>query len=244
MDFFIFLSSSSGVIGNRGQAHYAAGNSFQDALARYRSAQGWHSVSLDLGLVLGAGMVAQDERLLNMMRAAGFFGVRLIDFHYLLERAMANPGAEEIYVPAQIVTAVGTGGLTLQNKPSDPFWTRAALFGYLNMVDAPSGAAASALGSAASADLRSVLRSAADVDEAAALFLPAFLAVLAKRKAMLVSDFDAHRSFDAYGIDSMDSISLLGWVTREVGVTVQTLEGLSIWERCVSIAKQAREAED
>jgi NAD(P)-dependent dehydrogenase (short-subunit alcohol dehydrogenase family) len=40
LDFFVMLASISGSVGNRGQANYAAGNSYQDALAKYRRSLG------------------------------------------------------------------------------------------------------------------------------------------------------------------------------------------------------------
>lgn len=36
LDFFIILSSISGIHGNKGQANYASANSFLDAFASYR----------------------------------------------------------------------------------------------------------------------------------------------------------------------------------------------------------------
>ncbi|TLS22528.1 uncharacterized protein PpBr36_09741 [Pyricularia pennisetigena] len=148
LDFLIFLSSSTGVLGNRGQANYAAGNTFQDALAHHRASIGRHSVSLDLGFVLGAGVVAENEKLLDMMLANGFFGVGLRHVHFLLERAMcpsssprASAGSEGrgLHLPTQVVTQMGSGGLVLQDRPVDPFWTHSPLFRYLNQVDLPAG---------------------------------------------------------------------------------------------------------
>lgn len=53
LQFFVMLSSIAGVVGNRSQANYASGNTYQDALANYRRQQGLPAVSVDLGLMLG-----------------------------------------------------------------------------------------------------------------------------------------------------------------------------------------------
>lgn len=53
------LSSVTGILGNVSQANYAAGNTFQDALARHRTANGFPTVSVDLGQAMDAGYVAE-----------------------------------------------------------------------------------------------------------------------------------------------------------------------------------------
>ncbi|MCJ1250982.1 hypothetical protein MMC30_008212 [Trapelia coarctata] len=71
MDFFILHSSASGLAGLRGQANYAAGNTYEDALARYHIAHGEKVVSLDLGAMTDDGILAENPELLNRVLTYG-----------------------------------------------------------------------------------------------------------------------------------------------------------------------------
>jgi hypothetical protein len=61
MDFFILLSSITGIVGTGGQANYAAANTYMDALALSRLESGEKAVSLDLGWIESAGNVAENK---------------------------------------------------------------------------------------------------------------------------------------------------------------------------------------
>ncbi|KAI2617049.1 ketoacyl-synt-domain-containing protein [Hypoxylon sp. NC1633] len=231
LDFFIFLSSSAGVIGNRGQANYAAGNAFQDSLARHMntmSGERMHAVSIDLGPILGAGMLADDPKTLDKLKASGFFGIRLEDFKRIVARAIAGYGEDGEKVPVQVVTGVGTGGLIRQNNPADPYWTRTAMFTYLNEVDMPaSGEASTGDGSDSQKTIARLLGEAVDAEEARFIVSTGLRVMLSKSMNMQASDVDESKPPSAYGVDSLVAVGVRNWVFRECEVDVSVFEVLS-----------------
>ncbi|CZT12486.1 related to lovastatin nonaketide synthase [Rhynchosporium agropyri] len=83
---FILLSSVSGIIGNRGQANYAAGSAFQDNFARSSNGK-THVVSLNLPLVFGSTAL-NEERRAHMARQ-GVIPMTLEELCLLLDYAMS-----------------------------------------------------------------------------------------------------------------------------------------------------------
>ncbi|KPM39192.1 Lovastatin diketide synthase LovF [Neonectria ditissima] len=238
--FFIFLASSAGVIGNRGQANYAAGNFFEDSLARKYRLEGKHAVSIDLGPVLGAGMLANDEEILDMLRASGFYGIRHQDFLTMVSHAITMEIEDGVAMPPQVIMGIGTGGLIRQNEPADPYWSRTALYGYLNLIDMPPPDLGSVT-SSVKADMKSMLTCCTDSNSAAEIICTGLSHMLAKAMNMLPEEIDTGKPPNVYGVDSLVAVGVRNWVLSSCGVVVSVFEVLSdatITELAATIAEK------
>lgn len=63
LDFFIFFSSTTAVMGNSGQSNYIAGNMYMNALAAQRKKRGVAASSIDISSIIGLGYVERAEDL-------------------------------------------------------------------------------------------------------------------------------------------------------------------------------------
>ncbi|KAL2883985.1 hypothetical protein SGCOL_000623 [Colletotrichum sp. CLE4] len=202
--WFLFLSSASGIIGNRGQANYAAANAVQDALAQALP----RAVSLALGPVLQAGMLVEDEETLGKLRGAGFYGIRHQDFLTMVERAITGEVTPGVQTNPQIVSGVGTGGLIRQNNPGDPFWSRTALYSYMNIVDVPISSPEGGCDGPGEADVKKMLAVCSGVEEAAVIICTGLVQLMAKAMSLLPEEIDPERAPSAYGVDSLVAVGV------------------------------------
>ncbi|KAF4124786.1 Acyl transferase domain in polyketide synthase (PKS) enzyme [Geosmithia morbida] len=227
--FFVFLSSSSGVVGTRSQANYAAGNCFEDALARNLRASGIHAVSLNLGPVLGTGMLADDEAVLDMLKAGGFYGIRHEDFLKLVKHAVTGETLSGVPTPPQVTLGVGTGGLLLQNQPTDPYWSRTALWSHLDLVDRPPPSSGDEQDGSSNGkvEMKAMLAACTDVGAATDSITSGLMHMLAKAMNMLFEEMDPHKSPTAYGVDSLVAVGVRNWVFTNCGVNISVFEVLS-----------------
>ncbi|MDI1431901.1 SDR family NAD(P)-dependent oxidoreductase [Polyangium sorediatum] len=96
LDMFVLYSSAAGLLGNPGQASYAAGNVFMDALARARVAEGLPGMSIQWGPFADVGLAAAEDKRGKRLATRGIEsltpeeGTRL--FGRLLERSFAEIG--------------------------------------------------------------------------------------------------------------------------------------------------------
>lgn len=226
LDFFTLLSSISGVIGNRGQANYAAANAFLDAFAEYRRAQGLPACSVDLGVIEDAGVIAEQAHLQDVFNTRVFSGINngvlaRILYASILQQ-QAHPRASHA-AGAQIIT-----GLVVP-QPGDSTLKFDARFSALFAGQADAGNdRGGASGKDASVQLALMLLKSETGDDAARLAAVvdaingAFVRML-----HLPEPMDTERALSVYGIDSLAAVELRNWVRVELGALVTTLDVLN-----------------
>jgi hybrid polyketide synthase/nonribosomal peptide synthetase ACE1 len=99
LEFFVFFSSASSVIGNHGQANYAAANTFMASLAEQRRRQGLAASIIHIGPIFGAGYLTRPTSVSIMgnvtLQSGAFIGTSERDFHQLFGEAVlaGRPGS-------------------------------------------------------------------------------------------------------------------------------------------------------
>ncbi|MGW0846958.1 SDR family NAD(P)-dependent oxidoreductase, partial [Streptomyces sp. NPDC002787] len=208
---FVVYSSVAGLLGTAGQANYAAGNTFLDALAQHRRAQGLPGLSLAWGLweqesAISGGLSETDLRRLarlGLVPLPSDEAMTLYDAAFRLAR------------PVLAATYVDTGALRRQGEDAAPL-----LRGLVPA--APARRAAAGTGAAQSAGL---LEQLGALDAAAR---EAALVELVRGQAAAVlghsgqESVDADRPFQELGFDSLTAVELRNQLGRATGLRLPT----------------------
>jgi acyl transferase domain-containing protein/NADPH:quinone reductase-like Zn-dependent oxidoreductase/short-subunit dehydrogenase/acyl carrier protein len=79
LDFFVMFSSFASIVGTPGQANYAAGNAFLDALAYYRRARGLPALTVNWSVVGEVGYVAKTQEVAQRLDRPGITPMTVAD---------------------------------------------------------------------------------------------------------------------------------------------------------------------
>jgi acyl carrier protein len=219
VDFFIMLASVSGIIGNAGQANYAAGCTFQDQLARHRVSNGQQGLSVDLGAMKNIGVIAESKFLQENM-ADSLKGLQVEESELL---ALFNVCCD----PAYKVTSVDESQVTLgMETPADrlskslevPESLRRPLYMYFSDRHNGSGE------SAHSTNYAALFRQMESLEDRIGVVVEALSKKLARAVSMSPEDVEADQPLHAFGVDSLVAVEIRSWISKEFAADIPVSE--------------------
>ncbi|KAK6192927.1 hypothetical protein LQW54_012976 [Pestalotiopsis sp. IQ-011] len=223
LDWMVLLSSVSGIVGNPGQANYAAGCTFQDSLARYRTEHGQKTISIDLGVMRSVGVVAESEILQNHF-GEGSRGLGQIEEQELLALLdiICDPATDKTLAPAgQIIMGLGTPVDFLTQSLEVPEIMERPLFAHFSQTTSSEQPDSD---NTAGDNLTRMYRQAATAEERAKIAAQSLAGKLARALAIEAQDVDVGKPLHAFGVDSLVAIELRNWIAKEFSADVPVFE--------------------
>ena len=228
LDFFSMLSSTSGIVGNKGQANYAAANTFLDAFASYRQTLGLRANTVDLGLIEDVGYVAEQDSGLearfdkrqwtpineSMLR-------KILTYSILQQDANAPLNANS---STEMITGIGFPLLQdsseLASEPRFSYLFNSRGGSKTGGIDDSDG---SDQADQAIKQFRIMQKSGADVvtlcNACVEVISAQFVKIL-----RLETEPEPGRPLMAYGLDSLSAVELRNWIRVKIGVELTTLD--------------------
>ncbi|KGO62596.1 Acyl transferase/acyl hydrolase/lysophospholipase [Penicillium expansum] len=221
MDFFIMLSSVAGIFGNRGQSNYAAGNTFQDALAAYRVSKGMQAASINLGSVSNVGWVAENRSSMRTHTATLFELLREEEVHstvdFLIRDQQDGGNASS---RSQLVLGLPTAEMCRQNGVPLPTYLNYSMFTHFRNTATAKSREVSQQKTVSTAALLSAV---SGFEGAVVVVSDGIVERLASLLAIPSSELDAQR-FGFGGIDSLVAMEFRAWIVKELKAEVSLLD--------------------
>lgn len=214
LDFFVMLSSISGLMGLASQSNYSAGGAYEDAVARWRVTQGLPAVSIDLGAVKAVGYVAETT---NVAARVERVGHRLLDEELVLgalESAILSP------YDAQIILGINSGPGHHWDPDGESQVGRDARFQALKYHQNQQGGAGQNGGEAGSSSLASQLGEVTSREEAVRLIGQAIAQKLSEIFMLPISDIDLGKPPAQYGVDSLVAVEIRNMLALQAAAEI------------------------
>lgn len=219
LDFFVVISSAAGAVGNRGQAAYAAANTFLNGFTQYRVAKGLPAASIDLTAVSDAGYLADDaEKAAEVARNLGGDTICEAEVLALIGAAISGKMAEACNhhsITGMRITA------TMR-----PFWSQDAKFTHLLRV-AEEAAKELSSGNAVAISWSAAFKAAAPGEEAEEVVCNGLVDKISEVISMEKEELDVTRPLSNYPLDSLTAIEIRNFITRMFEANLQVLELLA-----------------
>ncbi|KAF2441997.1 reducing type I polyketide synthase [Karstenula rhodostoma CBS 690.94] len=226
MDFFVLLSSVAGIFGNGGQANYASGNTYEDALAAFRASQGESAISLDIGYVLEDGFEAKSKASLD--RISTFLKLRPSSMSEIIAMLdyYCQPGLLPTANQSQVITGLELPA-DMQSKGHEvPSVMHNPLFRHLFQVES-SSAPIRESATRQQMSVKSALVSASSTEEGGRIIAEALKEKLTRVLGVPHEHIDIGDSLVSYGVDSLVGLELRNWLMKETDADLAVFDILS-----------------
>ncbi|KAI1825867.1 hypothetical protein F4861DRAFT_500148 [Xylaria intraflava] len=230
LDFFIVFSSASAVVGNYGQANYAAANTFMASLAAQRRRQGLAASVIHIGPVFGVGYITRAVEGSAMgnatIQAGGFARTSERDLHQLFGEALlaGHPRSSHNF---ELVSGVRTINQQEEHKPVWESWPYMGHFVHSH----PEGANPARTASRRDAPIKANLANAENREQVYNIIWDAFIHELRSYFPLDINQVSkaelAATRFDQIGIDSLMAVDIRSWFRKTIEVSVPVLRILN-----------------
>jgi len=221
LDFFLLISSINCVIGNLGQANYAAANTFMCSLAAQRRKRGLRAAAMNGGAIMGAGYMERESRKaldlivqkLHMMRMSEE------DWNQSICEGIDASRLDSI-AGAELTTGLSD---VPYDTPNAPYWFLNPMFSSF-IVHQNAESLVKSEGKATASTLE-LLQVCATKEDARKVIEKAFAAQLRHALQMTMTDEDllATRSVEI-GLDSLVSVDIRTWFLKTIQVSIPVLK--------------------
>ncbi|EPE26251.1 Thiolase-like protein [Glarea lozoyensis ATCC 20868] len=237
LDFFVLLSSAAGIVGTLFQSNYAAGNTFQDALAAHRVNSGEKALSLDLGIISDVGHVAEED-LTDALGIEYYGGVTKKDILAMLDLACDNTQSLQA---AQEIIGVDALRANKFRGSEGTILLRRPLFRHLFQMSEQE--TRDQQHDQEINNYRDTIMAAQSMKEVREIILSALLDKLSKTLAVDKKGLDIVKPMHSYGLDSLSAVEMRAWFGNAIAADVAVFHILgnsSIEQMVTSIAPKSK----
>lgn len=207
IDFFVMLSSLAGVAGTVSQANYAAGNTYEDALARYRVNNGLHGATIDLGVISNVGYLVNHQDQFERLHKQGFHVLDEEDVLATIESAISSSPRNQMLL--------GAHGTNLDESKDARF---------CSIPRRPKNSAADSAVKTVSSDLGAAMMAVTSVADAVDIVASALVQELAGIFMLDAAEISPSSSVVELGVDSLVAVELRNLLALRAGAQVSIFD--------------------
>ena len=221
VDFFTMLSSISGVVGQRGQANYAAANVFLDNFAHYRRRLGLRGTSVDLGAIEDVGYMFEHKDLLVALDTAAWTPINEALFNKIFRVALLQDTAPLNPLSAgQLITSIAAPQADNSRLLADARFAPLCYGG-------GGGAGPGADAADGSKEIQALMLLAKSEGSSPAAILAAAVEAVNKQFVLMLrlpEPMEPGKPLSSYGMDSLAAVEFRNWARAELKAELTTLE--------------------